>query len=58
VLSLLYNRVTSDDEAARWHSASATLTRLLARNVKVMIEGGREIEHDAGRVSVGIVAAF
>jgi hypothetical protein len=58
VLSLLYNKVDSDDEAARWHSASATVTRLLARNVKVMFEGGREIEHKAGRVSVGVVAAF
>ncbi|HSL22415.1 MAG TPA: hypothetical protein VK886_12835 [Vicinamibacterales bacterium] len=58
VLSLLYNKVDSDDPNALWHSASLTVTRLLARNVKLMFEGGREIEHDAGRVSIGIVAAF
>jgi hypothetical protein len=58
VLSLLYNKVDSDDPNALWHSASVTLTRLLARNVKLMFEGGREIEHDAGRVSIGVVAAF
>jgi hypothetical protein len=58
VLSLLYNKVDSDDPNALWHSASVTVTRLLARNVKLMFEGGREIEHDAGRVSIGVVAAF
>jgi hypothetical protein len=57
-VSLLYNKVNSDDPNALWHSASVTLTHLLARNVKVMIEGGREIERKAGRISVGVVAAF
>jgi hypothetical protein len=58
VLSFLYNKVESDDRNALWHSASVTLTQLLARNVKLMFEGGREIEHKAGRISVGVVAAF
>jgi hypothetical protein len=57
-VSVLYNKVDSDDPGALWHSASVTLTHLLARNVKIMIEGGREIERKAGRLSVGVVAAF
>ena len=58
IVSLLYNKVDSDDPEALWHSGSLTLTRLLARNVKLMFEGGREIERKAGRASIGLVAAF
>jgi hypothetical protein len=50
--------VESDDPEALWHSASLTVTRLVARNVKVTIEGGREAERKAGRFSVGAMAAF
>ena len=57
-LSFLYNKVDSDDPEALWHSASLTVTRLVARNVKLLFEGGREIEHKAGRVSIGVIAAF
>jgi len=57
-LSFLYNKVDSDDPEALFHSASLTLTCLVARNVKVMVEGGREIEHKAGRISIGVMAAF
>lgn len=58
VVSFLYNKVDSDDPEALWHSASVTLTRLVARNVKLVVDGGREIEHKAGRISVGVMAAF
>jgi len=57
-ISFLYNKVESDDPEALWHSASVTLTRLVARNVKLVFDGGREIEHKAGRLSVGVMAAF
>lgn len=57
-LSFLYNRVDSDDSEALWHSVSGTVTRLLARNVKVVFDAGREWEHQGGRVSVGVMAAF
>lgn len=57
-LSFLYNQVDSDDPEAMWHSASFTATRLLARNVKLLFDGGREWEHQGGRVSVGVMAAF
>lgn len=57
-LSALYNKVDSDDPNARWHSASLTVSHLLARNVRLIVEGGREVEHDSGRVSIGISTAF
>ena len=57
-LSGLYNKVSSDDVLARYESASLTVNRLLARNVRVLFEGGRDIEHKAGRFSIGIVTAF
>lgn len=56
--SLLYNKVDSDDPNALYHSASLTANYLLARNVRLAMEGGREFEHESGRVSIGIVAAF
>jgi hypothetical protein len=65
VLSALYNRVTSDfapvaeDEAdPRSETVSLTAGYLLARNVRCVIEGGRDLENDASRFSVGLVAAF
>ena len=57
-LSLLYNRVSSDDVEARSESLSATLSYLLARNVRAIVEGGRDIERQSGRVSVGVMTAF
>jgi hypothetical protein len=57
-LSILYNVVDSDDPAARGETLSGTLSYLLARNVRAVIEGGRDIEHRSARVSVGVVAAF
>lgn len=57
-LSLLYNKVASDDLAARYESASVTGNYLLARNIRLVMEAGREIETSRTRVSVGLVAAF
>jgi hypothetical protein len=58
VLSGLYNKVTSDDELARDESVSLTVNQLLARNVRLLFEGGRDVEHKAARVSIEVVTAF
>jgi hypothetical protein len=57
-IAALYNNVRSDDPLARRESLSGTLSYLFARNVRATIEGGRDIEHEAARFSVGIMAAF
>jgi hypothetical protein len=57
-LAALYNKVSSDDVAARRETVSGTLNYLLARNIRAMVEAGRDIEHKAGRLSLGISAAF
>lgn len=57
-VSALYNRVDSDDLDARFESVSLTLNRLLARNVRFMLEGARDLEWDQTRLSVGFIAAF
>jgi hypothetical protein len=54
----LYNKVASDDPAARYHSASMVVGRLLARNVRLAFEAGREFDPGRTRVSIGIIAAF
>jgi len=58
VLSGLYNKVASDEPEARWESVSITGNRLLARNIRLMLEAGREIERKAGRLTIGFIAAF
>jgi hypothetical protein len=57
-IAALYNNVRSDDPLARRESLSGTLSYLFARNVRATIEGGRDIEREAARFSVGIMAAF
>jgi hypothetical protein len=57
-LTGLYSKVTSDDATARTESLSGSVSYLLARNIRGIVEAGRDIEYKAGRVSVGIVAAF
>ncbi|MBP7149215.1 MAG: hypothetical protein KBD01_16925 [Acidobacteria bacterium] len=57
-LSALYNKVSSDDEAAEFENGSVTLNWLLARNARLSLEGERDLRRDATRVSAGIVAAF
>jgi hypothetical protein len=41
MISGLYNKVASDDELARWESVSLTSNRLLARNVRAVVDVGR-----------------
>jgi hypothetical protein len=57
-IAVLYNNVRSDDSEALRESFSGTLSYLLVRNVRATVEGGRDIEHEAARFSVGIMAAF
>lgn len=54
----LYNKVTSDDPNAKYESLSVSVGRLLARNVRVVAEAGREFEREGNRVSLGVVTAF
>lgn len=57
-LAALYNRVASDDDQADYESASLTLTRLLARNVRLNGELARDLENKSWRLSAGFVTAF
>lgn len=57
-VAALYNRVESDDEAADYESASLTISRLLARNVRLMGEAARNLEDKSWRVTAGVVTAF
>jgi hypothetical protein len=54
----LYNQVASDDENARYKSLSATLGYLLARNVRLTFDVGKEFERLGFKGSVGLVTAF
>jgi hypothetical protein len=58
VLSALYNKVTSDDPAAETENASLTANYLLARNVRLMLEGARDLIAGASRITIGVVTAF
>ncbi len=58
VLSALYNKVNSDTDAADAETASLTANYLLARNFRLLFEGGRDLVADASRVTVGVVTAF
>lgn len=57
-LTVLYNNVRSDDPEARREDVSASIGYLLARNVRGTLEGGRDIERKAVRLSIGVTAAF
>ena len=54
----LYNKVDSDDPEARRETISATFGYLFARNVRGVVEAGRDVERGAARFSVGVVSAF
>jgi hypothetical protein len=58
VISALYNKVESDDDAAAFENTSLTVNRLLARNVRLALEGEHDIAAERTRVSLGFVAAF
>lgn len=57
-LSVLYNRVDSDDPAAERDNVSFTLNYLIARNVRMLIDVGRDQQSEANTASVGLIAAF
>jgi len=57
-LSLLYNRVQSDDPGARRDSGSLGASWLLRRNVRLVAEAARDFELAVNRVSLGTVVAF
>jgi hypothetical protein len=54
----LFNQVTSDDETARYTSVSGTLGYLLARNVRLTFDVGKEFKREGFRGSVGLITAF
>ena len=57
-LSALYNLIESDDDSADRETASLTLNHLVARNVRLMLEGGRDLQEKKARLTVGLIAAF
>jgi len=57
-LSLLYNRVRSDDPGARRDSGSLGASWLLRRNLRLVAEAARDFEAEVSRVSLGTVVAF
>ncbi len=57
-LSALYNKVDSDVAAANLENASLTVNYLLARNLRLLGEVGRDFDADASRLTFGIVTAF
>jgi len=58
ILTGLYNNVDSDDVNARSKTVSLTGNYLLSRNVRLLMEAGRDIEQDKNRVSMGLITAF
>lgn len=58
IISLLYNKVDSDDEQAKKENLSVTINHLLARNMRLLIEVRRDIHLKQARLSLGIVTAF
>ncbi len=57
-VAALYNKVDSDDREARRESVSGTFGYLLARNVRGIVEVGRDVERGAARISIGVISAF
>jgi hypothetical protein len=57
-LSLLYSLVESDDPAAEIERFSIALNYLLARNVRLLTEIGRDEHNGSNTASIGLVTAF
>ncbi len=58
VLTALYNQVQSDLPEVEAENASLTLNYLVARNVRLSLEGFRDLDLEQSRVSLGLMAAF
>ena len=56
--ALLYNNVDSDLDASKAESLGATVSWLFRRNVRLVAEVDRDIEHSDWIGSVGTVVAF
>jgi hypothetical protein len=54
----LYNKVDSDDGAAKRDEISVTLNYLLARNLRLLVEGGYDIEYEKGIALAGLIAGI
>lgn len=54
----LYNKVASDDPNAKYQSLSLNVGRLLARNVRLTADIGREFEREGTKFSLGLVTVF
>ncbi|MDO9695029.1 MAG: hypothetical protein Q7W56_09870 [Candidatus Latescibacteria bacterium] len=57
-LSFLYNLVASDDDAADRETISLTANHLIDRNLRLLLEGGKDVEADKLRLSIGLISAF
>ena len=57
-LTGLYNRVKSDDADADRETVSLTVNRLLARNLRLLVEGGSDLEREKLFGTMGLVSAF
>lgn len=69
--SLLYNKITSSDPViydedtlevlyagAERETFSVTANYLIARNLRLLLEAGKDVEADATRASIGLISAF
>ena len=54
----LYNWVDSDDRDADRQTGSLTVNYLLARNLRLLTEGGYDIEEEVGYGTIGLVSGF
>ena len=57
-LTALYNRITSDDAALAYETATLSGSYLLARNLRLMAEFTQDMERDSGRLLLGFVSGF
>jgi hypothetical protein len=54
----LYNRVTSDDIALAYETATVSASYLLRRNLRLMAEFSRDLELESNRIILGFVSGF
>ncbi len=54
----LYNKIDSEIDAADYHTATLSGTYLIARNLRLIGEFTRDLEHESNRFVLGINSAF
>ncbi|UCG52295.1 MAG: hypothetical protein JSW58_01715 [Candidatus Latescibacterota bacterium] len=57
-VTLLYNLIDSDLDAADYETATVSATYLLARNLRLIAEYTRDLEFEFNRVVIGFVSGF